>query len=191
MAEKQYGTVWVLYTLEPCIEPEMMKAVRTHCVGVKIFQGTLAGGNIVLANAATRHSSRHRARSRRQPRMGSNRLMRNTALGLLAHRGGPLFVAHGTLFHGWPVPPQSTRASVSASREPVAVSRNRLQPSWNTRPILARLTYSQTTSPSSVSRISRPWGCSSTNSSSFGSTSAKLCSAPTHRAARGPHARAR
>ena len=48
-AEKQYGTVWLLYTFEPYIEPEMMKAVRTHCVEVKIFQGTLAGGNIVLA----------------------------------------------------------------------------------------------------------------------------------------------
>ena len=48
-AAKQYGTVWLLYTLEPYIEPEMMKAVRTHCVEVKIFQGTLADGNIVLA----------------------------------------------------------------------------------------------------------------------------------------------
>ena len=27
----------------------MMKAVRTNCVEVKIFPGTLAGGNIVLA----------------------------------------------------------------------------------------------------------------------------------------------
>jgi hypothetical protein len=48
-AEKHYGTVWPLYTFEPYIEPEMMKTVRTHCVEVKIFQGTLAGGNIILA----------------------------------------------------------------------------------------------------------------------------------------------
>jgi hypothetical protein len=51
-AERQYGTVWLLYTFERYIEvadPEMMKAVRTNCVQVKIFRGTLAGGNIVLA----------------------------------------------------------------------------------------------------------------------------------------------
>jgi 4-amino-4-deoxy-L-arabinose transferase-like glycosyltransferase len=48
-AEKQYGTLWLLYTFEPYIEPEMMKAIRTHCVEAKIFQGTLAGGNIILA----------------------------------------------------------------------------------------------------------------------------------------------
>ena len=51
-AERQYGTVWLLYTFEryiEALEPEMMKAVRTNCVEVKIFRGTLAGGNIILA----------------------------------------------------------------------------------------------------------------------------------------------
>jgi mannosyltransferase len=51
-AEKQYGTVWLLYTFEQLIEarePELMKTVRTNCMEVKIFQGTLADGNIVLA----------------------------------------------------------------------------------------------------------------------------------------------
>jgi 4-amino-4-deoxy-L-arabinose transferase-like glycosyltransferase len=50
-AQKQFGTVWLLYTFEPYIEalePEMMKAIRTNCMEVKIFQGTIADGNIVL-----------------------------------------------------------------------------------------------------------------------------------------------
>jgi hypothetical protein len=51
-AEKRYGTVWLLYTFEryiEALEPEMMKAVRTNCVEVKVFPGTLADGNIFLA----------------------------------------------------------------------------------------------------------------------------------------------
>ena len=50
-AERQYGTVWLFYTFEryiEALEPEMMKAVRTNCVKVKIFRGTVAGGNIIL-----------------------------------------------------------------------------------------------------------------------------------------------
>ena len=50
-AERQYGTVWLLYTFEryiQALEPEMMKAIQTNCVEIKIFRGTLADGNIVL-----------------------------------------------------------------------------------------------------------------------------------------------
>jgi hypothetical protein len=59
MAEKQYGTVWLLYTFErylEALEPGIMKAVRTNCRDVKIFPGTLAGGNIVLAKCDHRAS---------------------------------------------------------------------------------------------------------------------------------------
>lgn len=58
-AEKQYGTVWLLYTFEryiSALEPEMMKAIRTNCIEVKIFPGTLADGNIILAKCGHRTS---------------------------------------------------------------------------------------------------------------------------------------
>jgi hypothetical protein len=59
-AEKQHSTVWLLYTFERYIralEPEMMKAIRTNCMEVKIFPGTLADGNIILAKCGHRTSS--------------------------------------------------------------------------------------------------------------------------------------
>ena len=56
-AEKQYGTVWLLYTFEQLIEaraPELMKTVRTNCMEVKIFQETLADGNYPVRHSSPR-----------------------------------------------------------------------------------------------------------------------------------------
>jgi mannosyltransferase len=57
--QEQYATVWLLYTFKryiEALEPEIMSLVRTTCVEVKTFQGTIVGGNIVLAKCS--HSSR-------------------------------------------------------------------------------------------------------------------------------------
>jgi hypothetical protein len=48
-------TVWLLYTLQTYIEtlePDLMRAIRAHCVPVRSFPGTVGGGHIVVARCA-------------------------------------------------------------------------------------------------------------------------------------------
>lgn len=51
MTRAQGRPVWVLYTLERYIEPDLMQMLRSECVPARVFRGTVGGGDVTVCVA--------------------------------------------------------------------------------------------------------------------------------------------